>query len=126
MALVRRGFRLSQSFSAPGALMLAVAAAPAEAKKMRKPVGKPTEETIPDPTNGEPLTIVASLSKQKLDVYLGTMLIASSEASTGMPGYDTNAGVFSILEKQRYHESNLSCGAPMPWMPIYIDLSRFT
>jgi hypothetical protein len=54
------------------------------------------------------------------------MLIASSEASTGMPGYDTKAGVFSILEKQRYHESNLSCGAPMPWMPIYIDLSRFT
>jgi len=106
--------------------MLAVAAAPAEAKKMCKPVGKPTEETIPDPTNGEPLTIVASLSKQKLDVYLGTMLIASSEASTGMPGYDTKAGVFSILEKQRYHESNLFSGAPMPWMPIYIDLSRFT
>jgi lipoprotein-anchoring transpeptidase ErfK/SrfK len=33
-----------------------------------------------------------------------------------MRGYDTRTGVFSILEKQRYHHSNLYEGAPMPWM----------
>ncbi len=33
-----------------------------------------------------------------------------------MPGHATKAGVFSILEKQRYHHSNIYSGAPMPWM----------
>ena len=33
-----------------------------------------------------------------------------------MPGHATKPGVFSILEKQRYHHSNIYSGAPMPWM----------
>jgi len=33
-----------------------------------------------------------------------------------MPGHETRAGVFNILEKRRYHRSNLYSGAPMPWM----------
>ena len=33
-----------------------------------------------------------------------------------MRGYATKAGVFSILEKQRIHHSNIYSGAPMPWM----------
>jgi hypothetical protein len=43
----------------------------------------------------------------------------SSRALTcagGMPGHDTKTGIFSILEKQRFHRSNIYSGAPMPWM----------
>ena len=36
--------------------------------------------------------------------------------STGTREYPTNAGVFSILEKRRYHHSNMYSAAPMPWM----------
>jgi hypothetical protein len=43
-------------------------------------------------------------------------LIAQSPVSTGMPGYRTPTGVFSVLQKQRYHESNIYSGAPMPFM----------
>lgn len=88
---------------------------PAEAKK-RQGSTKPAEEAIPDPTNGEPMTLVVSLNNQKVDIYRGTTLITSSKVSTGMRGYATKAGVFSILEKRRHHHSNLYSGAPMPWM----------
>jgi hypothetical protein len=33
-----------------------------------------------------------------------------------MPGHETKPGVFSILEKRRFHHSNIYSGAPMPWM----------
>ena len=57
-----------------------------------------------------------SLSQQKVDVYRGLTRISSSKVSTGMRGYATKAGVFSVLEKRRHHRSNLYSGAPMPWM----------
>ena len=33
-----------------------------------------------------------------------------------MPGHPTPMGVFSIIEKDRYHHSNIYSGAPMPFM----------
>ena len=33
-----------------------------------------------------------------------------------MPAHPTFLGAFSILEKQRWHHSNIYSGAPMPWM----------
>jgi hypothetical protein len=94
---------------------VALAALPAEAKKL--PTGsKPADAAIPDIAKGEPMTLVVSLSAQKVDVYRGTTLITTSQVSTGMPGHATKAGVFSILEKQRYHHSNIYSGAPMPFM----------
>ena len=64
----------------------------------------------------EPLTLVVSLREQRIDVYRAARLVASSKVSSGKRGYDTKVGVFSILEKQRHHHSNLYSGAPMPWM----------
>jgi hypothetical protein len=97
------------------ALAVAVGASlPAEAKK-RKGDAKPVA-AIPDPDNGEPMMLVVSLSAQSVDVYRGLTRITSSKVSTGMRGYATKAGVFSILEKRRHHRSNLYSGAPMPWM----------
>jgi hypothetical protein len=98
-----------------GALALAIAAAPADAKKRKADEQKP-DDGIADIENGEPMTLVVSLSNQKVDIYRGTTLITSSAVSTGMRGYATKAGVFSILEKKRYHHSNIYSGAPMPWM----------
>src|SRR5262249_45903725 len=36
--------------------------------------------------------------------------------STGVPGHPTPMGVFSIIQKDRYHHSNIYSGAPMPYM----------
>jgi peptidoglycan hydrolase-like protein with peptidoglycan-binding domain len=86
---------------------------PAEAKKRQQ---KPVEEPIADPANGEPMTLVVSLNNQRVEIFRGTQLVTSSKVSTGMRGYATKAGVFSILEKKRMHHSNLYSGAPMPYM----------
>jgi len=96
-----------------GAVVLtaAVAVAPAGAKK-----SKSVEDAVPDAVADQPMTLIVSLRKQRVDVYRGTTLITSSRVSTGKPGHATKAGVFSILEKQRYHYSNMYGGAPMPWM----------
>ena len=98
------------------AVVLAVGAAPAEADKKRNPAKKSGEESIPDPANGEPLTLVIALNEQTIDIYRGTSLIKSSKVSSGTRGYATMAGVFTILEKRRHHHSNMYSGAPMPWM----------
>ncbi|MGH6791460.1 MAG: L,D-transpeptidase family protein, partial [Methyloceanibacter sp.] len=51
-----------------------------------------------------------------MNVYRGTRLIETSEISSGMADHETKAGVFSILDKRRYHHSNMYSNAPMPWM----------
>ncbi|TCU23100.1 L,D-transpeptidase-like protein [Rhizobium azibense] len=62
------------------------------------------------------LQIFVSKDKQSLVVYDGTEVIATSKVSTGKVGHTTPNGIFSILEKKKYHESNLYSAAPMPWM----------
>ena len=95
--------------------LLVALAAPAEAKKNAKQPEK-FAEVITDPDNGEPLTLVVSLRDQQLDIYRGITLIVKSKVSSGTATYPTKTGVFSILEKQRYHHSNMYSAAPMPWM----------
>jgi len=107
--------RIIRGFAVLAAVTAVGFALPAEAKKDKRDA-KPVEEAIPDPTNGEPMTLIVSLSAQKVDIYRGTTLITTSAVSTGMPGHATKAGVFTILEKKRHHHSNIYSGAPMPWM----------
>ena len=76
--------------------------------------GEKIVSTLPKPTG--PLVIVISIGKQTVTIYDGTQKIAISPISSGMPGHDSPTGVFSILEKNRYHYSNLYGGAPMPFM----------
>jgi peptidoglycan hydrolase-like protein with peptidoglycan-binding domain len=94
------------------ALSVAIATAPAEAKKQKAPA----DTGIADVDNREPLFLVVSTGAQKVDVYRGTTLVTTSQVSTGMPAHPTFLGAFSILEKQRWHHSNIYSGAPMPWM----------
>ena len=75
--------------------------------------GEKIASTLPKPR--APL-IVVSLGKQTVSVYDGITKIATSTISSGMRGRETPTGIFSILEKNRYHYSNLYGGAPMPYM----------
>jgi lipoprotein-anchoring transpeptidase ErfK/SrfK len=62
------------------------------------------------------LTIVISLNKQQLTLYSDGVPIARSHVSTGIPGHQTPTGVFSIIQKDRWHHSNLYGDAPMYFM----------
>ncbi|MHA1163969.1 MAG: L,D-transpeptidase family protein [Alphaproteobacteria bacterium] len=64
----------------------------------------------------DPIQVIVSLPEQKLFVYQGDKLLVTSRVSSGKTGYATPSGVFSILQKNRFHRSNIYSGAPMPFM----------
>ena len=68
------------------------------------------------PTDPGPVLAVVSLAKQRIWVYGSTGLIAQSPVSTGKPGYRTPAGLFSVVQKRKFHRSNIYWNAPMPYM----------
>src|SRR4051812_47258024 len=63
-----------------------------------------------------PLTLAVSINKQQLKVYDANGLFAEAPVSTGMKGHSTPMGVFSVIQKQKFHRSNIYSGAPMPFM----------
>ena len=69
----------------------------------------------PKPPAG-PLIIVVSIGSQHVTVYDDGTPIMSGPVSTGMPGHPTPMGIFSVIQKDRYHHSNIYSGAPMPYM----------
>jgi L,D-transpeptidase catalytic domain len=63
-----------------------------------------------------PLNIIISTNKQQLTLYAGDQPIAHSRVSTGVPGHPTPHGVFSVIQKDRWHRSNIYSNAPMYFM----------
>lgn len=63
-----------------------------------------------------PLLLAISIGSQRVTVYDNGTPIASSQISTGMAGHPTPMGIFSVIQKQRWHRSNLYSDAPMPYM----------
>jgi hypothetical protein len=63
-----------------------------------------------------PLIVAISIEKQVLKVYDANGYFAETPISTGMRGHPTPMGVFSVIQKHKYHRSNIYSGAPMPYM----------
>jgi len=91
---------------------------PRRARRPQPQYVEPTDEkpakALPRPSG--PLVLVVSLSKQTVTVYDDGKQIAKSPISSGTRSNPTPTGVFSILEKNRTHHSNLYNSAPMPFM----------
>jgi len=60
--------------------------------------------------------IVVSIGSQRVTLFSNGVRVAQAPVSTGQPGHPTPMGVFSIIQKDRYHHSNIYSGAPMPYM----------
>jgi len=87
---------------------------PSKKEKARKYIADQIK--VPEKLPPGPLQIIISIKKQQLSLYSGGQLVAQSPVSTGVPGHPTPQGVFSIIQKQIYHESNIYSSAPMPYM----------
>ncbi len=63
-----------------------------------------------------PMTVIVHLPSQRAYVYRNGIRIGASTVSTGKAGHKTPTGVFTILQKNKDHKSNLYNNAPMPYM----------
>src|SRR3984957_5610375 len=86
-------------------------------RKTRRQQGKKTGATEKELAKPQgPLIISISIDKQKMRIYDANGLFAETPISTGMPGHATPMGVFSVIQKQKLHHSNIYSNAPMPYM----------
>src|SRR5947209_7697006 len=113
MASMPQAASAASSFWArePGATMVPQ---PMQRKRAKAPraAERIAEKSMPD----GPLIIAISIQHQHLKVFDINGLYAEAPISTGMAGHSTPMGVFSVIEKQRWHRSNIYSGAPMPYM----------
>ncbi|MCI0466631.1 MAG: L,D-transpeptidase family protein [Beijerinckiaceae bacterium] len=95
------------------ALMPIALTGPAGAKRHR---GAERVETAGGRPIGAPLLAIVSLSNQRITIYDGDGWILRAPVSTGQTGYETPAGIYSVLQKEEEHYSNLYDDASMPFM----------
>ncbi len=76
---------------------------------------RPGFDDLEAPARGM-VTLAVSIALQRLYVYRSNELVAVSTVSTGRPGHRTPQGDFTILQKARWHRSNIYSNAPMPFM----------
>src|SRR5262249_19380226 len=65
---------------------------------------------------GAPLMAIVSIKSQRVTVYDADGWILRAPVSTGVKGRETPAGVFSVIQKEKDHYSNLYDDAYMPNM----------
>jgi hypothetical protein len=70
----------------------------------------------PEISPAGPIVLVVSLDEQRAYVYRNGIAIGLSTISSGKAGHETPTGVFTILQKDKDHRSNLYNSAPMPYM----------
>ena len=91
-----------------------------------KPSLKPDQKPEPPKDFGAlpkgPLQIVVSIADQHVTLYSNGVQVAQGPVSTGVPGRPTPTGVFSIIQKDRFHHSNLYSNAPMPVSYTHLTL----
>jgi len=84
-------------------------------KHPTKEIAKVDRDSLGDTPKG-PLQIFISIDQQKLHLYSDGMHVADTSIATGVPSLPTPLGVFSVIQKQVFHRSNLYSNAPMPFM----------
>jgi L,D-transpeptidase catalytic domain len=82
---------------------------------MRHRDAQPVETVAARPA-GEPIMAIVSLSNQRVTIYDADGWILRAPVSSGQTGYETPAGVYSVIQKEEEHYSNLYDDASMPFM----------
>jgi hypothetical protein len=74
-------------------------------------------DMVPFKRSGVPLLAVVGLDTQRVSIYDSAgQLLHRSPVSTGQNGYETPAGIFSVVQKKADHNSNLYEDGNMPFM----------
>jgi hypothetical protein len=100
-------------FAVAALLALTMNASPAAAKERR---GERPVEQIEARPAGDPVLAIVSLQSQRVSIYDAKGLILRAPVSSGQRGRETPAGIFSVIQKDADHHSNLYDDASMPHM----------
>jgi hypothetical protein len=73
-------------------------------------------ETVAPRAAGAPIMAIVSLKNQQIAIYDADGWILRAPVSSGQKGRETPAGVFSVIQKEAEHYSNLYDDASMPHM----------
>src|SRR5580692_230584 len=73
-------------------------------------------ELVESRAAGEPMLAIVSLQSQRITVYDANGWILRAPVSSGQRGRETPAGIFSVIQKDADHHSNLYDDAFMPHM----------
>src|SRR5262245_46303211 len=104
---------------AAATLMALTAAAPAEAATRQARPERTVQATAPRDA-GEPLMAIVSIKSQKVTIYDADGWILRAPVSSGTTGRETPQGVFSVIQKDKDHHSNLYDDA---WMPNMLRIT---
>jgi L,D-transpeptidase catalytic domain len=104
------------TFAAAAALTALTVAPPADAKA--RPA-RSTEAAAPRDA-GEPLMAIVSIKSQNVTIYDADGWIMRAPVSSGTKGRETPAGVFTVVQKDKDHRSNLYDDA---WMPNMLRIT---
>ena len=65
---------------------------------------------------GRPIMAIVALREQRITVYNANGPMLRAPVSSGRPGFETPAGIYSVIQKEAEHYSNLYDDASMPFM----------
>ncbi|MEZ5899106.1 MAG: L,D-transpeptidase family protein [Hyphomicrobiaceae bacterium] len=105
--------QLFHYFVAALAGLIVVSSADAASARRKKDVPPPEPEVE---LSGKAAIAVVSIKDQRISVYDASGIALRARISSGQDGYETPVGVFSILQKNAEHYSNLYDDASMPFM----------
>src|SRR5215831_17442761 len=112
-AISKHPTRLAACLAVAGFAILFAMGGPAAAKNERNDRSVESNETR---NPGEPILAVVSLRSQAITIYDANGWILRAPVSSGQKGRETPAGIFSVLQKDADHYSNLYEDGYMPHM----------
>src|SRR5258705_835997 len=107
------------TLAASAALTALTAAPPADAAPRQARPERTTEAAAPRDA-GEPLMAIVSIKSQHVTIYDADGWILRAPVSSGTTGRETPSGVFSVVQKDKDHRSNLYDDA---WMPNMLRIT---
>ncbi len=99
------------------ALLVAAATDPtAAAPRSNRDREPKRDDSVLSRPAGVPLMAIVSVGEQRVTIYDAQGRILRAPVSTGQTGYETPAGIYSVIQKEAEHYSNLYDDASMPFM----------
>ncbi|MGY3616813.1 L,D-transpeptidase family protein [Bradyrhizobium sp. USDA 10063] len=111
--------RRNQGWRRPAYLVIAALAAliaPGDDADARGGRSERRVESVESRIAGEPIMAIVSLQDQRITVYDANGWILRAPVSSGQRGRETPAGIFTVIQKEAEHYSNLYDDAYMPHM----------